>query len=210
MQILDMERKIYISDESNKFFAVQWHIFYFYFHSSSSSKKGYLQIGAIFYFVSISCWFECPNWLYFDLLVSIWLSIYEHIILYINPISLLILLFYKWTILILLSTTIARIARSIKIPFTWRRNFFIEKKIKYFQCMYSNSHLSTEHEYLITISISSTHSTTFISYHNFSQALLHNSFILMHFYHFAASSILSLSFILFYFRRNIIFLYASL
>ena len=66
--------------------------------AAAAAKKDICRLGLFFYFVSISCWFECPNWLYFDLLVSIWLSIYEHIILYINPISLLILLFYKWTI----------------------------------------------------------------------------------------------------------------
>jgi hypothetical protein len=94
---------------------------------------------------------------------------------------------------------------SIYMTMEFMKNVILNKK---FHCMYRNFHLSTKHEYLITNSISSTHSSTFISYHNFSQALLHNSFILMHFYHFTAASTLSRSHsFYFYFRRNIIFLY---
>jgi hypothetical protein len=35
--------------------------FFIFIAAIAAAKKGYLQIGAIFYFVSISCLFECPN-----------------------------------------------------------------------------------------------------------------------------------------------------
>ena len=49
------------------------------------------------------------------------------------------------------------------------KNVILKKNLKYFHCMCSNFHLSTEHEYLIIISISSTS----ISYHNFTAFFLH-------------------------------------
>jgi len=126
--MLDMERKIFISDESNKFFAVQWHIFFIFI--AVAAKKGYLQIGAIFY--SDICWFECPNWLYFDLLVSILLSIYEDIILYINPISLLILLFLQMNNFNFVVNNYSLFCTKYKNSIYMTEEFFILKKNQIF------------------------------------------------------------------------------